>query len=207
MFVTQISTVGSAEYRSTSQFAALIYKRRHDVDLEAFPDVLCSFCWNNQIVGCLGVTLGEYHDPLLLETYFSYDVLSVVSQGESRREDFGELGMRAVDEVIARECGIPPVVVSTILTAELVMHAHEIGLHHLLLTTSRVGRAIIRSLDAQLIELGAPDIKRKDASFRAKWENFFKVPQFCFGANIKQVVPGAARYQKTAPSVRRKLPS
>lgn len=188
---------GSDLYNRVSSFASSIYEKRHSVYLESFPEIFCHASVNEKIIGCVGISLGENRDKLLLETYLPYDVLDLLSNGNSSRKHFGEIGTRAVDDDYVRDNNISSIEISSAITAELIIHAYQKNLHYLVFTTNRSIRIVAKTLNAKLFDLGKPDLTKKSPEFQEKWKNFFNVPQFCFGIDTAQAIEGSLRYKES----------
>jgi hypothetical protein len=117
------------------------------------------------------------------------NILAELSKGNIQdRSALAEIGMRAVcgESVQGRKS----VMVSVSLTIELLILARRRNIQYVAFTANRSVRLITKTIEAELIDLGAPDLSQKDATFMETWGDFFSVQQRCWALSVTQAVVG-----------------
>jgi Thermostable hemolysin len=179
----RITTPREAIFGEISRFARRTYLERFDAHICAEPEVFAYVCEEEHIVACLGMYLAKGRDPLLLETYVPAAFERISGDGTVDRDLCAEVGTRAVTHVP----GFRSADISLGLSATLFAYAHAQGIRYLAFTSNRTVRAIIRTLDLDLILLGTPDLSNTSQEFQKNWERFFSVKQLCFGVNLRSI--------------------
>ena len=194
MITLGLCTEHDSEYPEVCAFAQEVYQRRHRVELDTFPKVFSTARFQESLVGCLGLSTGIDHDPLLFETHVPFNVLERLSGGRVRdRAVLGELGTRCVetgpmgDEVNGKNWGL---LISVGLSGTLILEAKRRGCLFLTFTTHRSVLAVTESLGFTPIEYGRADISTRSPEFQEKWRRFFRIPQMLFSFEVIPAVSG-----------------
>lgn len=190
-----ILTPSDPMYEQVSVFARDVYLKKLKAIIDARPDAFSYATENDRVIGCFGLYRARIGVPLLLETYHPDAFERIAGVTDVERRLCAEMGTRAVATIGNRRSNE----VSLLLSARLIVHAEEIGIRYLAFTSNPSVRAIAAALDIDLVELGEPDLSRKDDVFLANWKEFFKIKQICYGfrigstATCRRVLEGIAK--------------
>lgn len=170
---------GTPAYEHASCFAQAAYADRLHASIAGNPDVFAYAHREHRIIGCFGLYKGVTRQPLLFETYIPDALERIAGQPHVNRDQFGELGTRAVS--IPKDMPVRSGDVSLGLAATLIMLSHRMGIRYLGFTADRRVSLITDALCLTLIDLGAPDLSGMSEEFLANWRAFFHAKPRCFG--------------------------
>lgn len=177
---------GTRSYARTSAFARAVYGQRLHAAIAGQPD-LFAFASDDEgtIVGSFGCYRAKPDKPLLFESYIPGALERIAGMSAVDRTACAEIGTRAV--ALPEGCDASSGDVSLALAGTIIAHAHSLGIRFFGFTSNRTTRLIARALKIRLTELGEPDLSGHTPEFLANWQDFFRVPQLCFGFAVDSV--------------------
>ncbi len=186
----------SRKHNEVCNFAHQTYLERLGIELTAFPNAIIYAEEKEKIIGSFGLTPGNDKNPLLVETYFNFNLLEYLSMGRIKedRSVFGEIGTLAT----AKDT---KTYISLLLCAAMVVWSKQQKYKFLAMTTTKVIQRMAKPLGINLISIGEPDLTNKDEDFQKKWEKYFGLKPSTIGVNTEQAFPGCFKILTEIPDV------
>jgi hypothetical protein len=174
---------GDRKYECVCSYAKEIYRERLGGELDFFPNIFVRAEEDNQIIGCLGLTSGIERNPLLVEKFFSFNILEYISKNEiNDRSLFGEIGSLAITKNNNKH-------LAPILTAGLIIVSYYLDYKYLVIMTTKVIQRMAKQLDIITIKIGEPDWT-KYQEFVDEWAKYSRLKPDTISIDVAQAFEG-----------------
>ncbi|MCK5061370.1 thermostable hemolysin [Candidatus Parcubacteria bacterium] len=175
---------GDEEYKKVCDFAFSVYKKRLNAELKEFHHYFVYAKKGDKIVGCLGFTNGDKKNPLLVETYFDFNLLNYISDyTKIKRKSFGEIGTLAVFKENNH--------LVIFLIAGIIILCNSLKIKFVALTTTKIIQKMSLPLQIRLKKIGKPNLKSKDEEFLKNWRRYFLANPESVAIDIQQAINGS----------------
>ncbi|GEM_PF-2076502 len=185
-------------HKAVCTFASRYYYNRHEIHITEFPDVF-AYAYHKKIIGCFGLSYGTNTKLLPTEWYIPKKILQekLTDPYNFSKKKLCELGTRVVDKskiTTKTNCGE----ISLALATSLLHHACSRNFTYGIFTGDRTVRLLSRALHIPLHEFGVPDLSKRSAKYRKKWDAYFNGAQrYCYGINMPSTNDTYIKMQKT----------
>ena len=177
-------------YNFLCDFARTNYWNRLRAKIELFPEYFVYVQDNFNLLGCVGLTPGDVRNPLLVETYFDFDLLNFLSENNNniKRSEFAEIGTLSIVKNNYR--------ITIILVAGVILLAYKKQIKYVALTAHKTIQRLSVPLKINIINIGKPSLNKKDAFFKKNWEKYFRINPDSIGFSINQAITGSLEVLK-----------